>query len=83
MNPEYDSNFDQKLYKDIGYDKLEHFTMNLFISPYGVTSLKEYFGNGFEHFFVGDKKSLTKISPVLYNKVASLVEEGENLDEVW
>ena len=83
MNPEYDLGFDEKIYKEIGYDKLEHFSMNLFISPYGITSLKEYFGNGFEHFFIGDKKSLTKVSPVLYNKIAALVEEGENLDETW
>ena len=83
MNPEFDPEFDRMLYKDIGYDKLEHFTMHLFISPYGATSLEEYFGNGFEHFFIGDKKSLTKLSPVLYNKVASLVEDGENIDEIW
>ena len=75
MNPEYSEEFDELLYKEIGYEKLEHFTMNLFPSNYSVTSLREYYAIGFEHFFLGKRKELTKVSPVLYNKVVSIVEE--------
>ena len=77
MNPEYNQEFDELLYKKIGYEKLEHFTMYLFPSNYSVTSLREYYAIGFEHFFLGKRKELTKISPVLYNKIASIVEVEE------
>jgi len=75
MNPEYSEEFDELLYKEIGYEKLEHFTMNLFPSNYSVTSLREYYAIGFEHFFLGKRKELTKVSPVLYNKVVSIAED--------
>ena len=49
--------------------------MNLFPSNYSVTSLREYYAIGFEHFFLGKRKELTKVSPVLYNKVVSIAED--------
>ena len=46
--------------------------MGLFNSPYGATSLKEYFANGFEAYYIGDRIYLSKISPYLYNKIENL-----------
>jgi len=72
-NLDYDDKFDTFLHKEIGYDKLEHFIMNLFLSPYAVTSIREYFGAGFEEYFLGKKEELAKISPALYTKIEYIV----------
>lgn len=73
MQFEYSKIFDDFLYKTVGYDRLAQLTTNLFISPYAATSLKEYFANGFEHYFVDENpKYLRSISPQLYNKINSL-----------
>jgi len=71
-NLEYDERFDTFLYQKVGYDKLEHFVMNLFVSPYAVTSVREYFGAAFEEYFLGEKEELAKLSPVAYNKIEYL-----------
>jgi hypothetical protein len=72
LETDYDKEFDEILYKIVGYDKLIFLTMGLFASPYGATSLREYFANGFENYFIGDRESLRKISPRLYNKLEYL-----------
>jgi hypothetical protein len=46
--------------------------MGLFVSPYGATSLQEYFANGFEKYYLGESKAVKDISPVLYNVLYSL-----------
>jgi len=71
---EHDKNFDKYLYKTIGYDKLTVLTMGLFISPYGATSIREYFANGFEHYFLQDRNYVQRISPLLYNKIEEIVD---------
>ena len=72
MKVEYDKEFDTFLYKQVGYEKMVNITMGLFSSPYGATSLKEYFANGFEAYYIGDRSYLRKISPYLYNKIENL-----------
>ena len=64
--------FDEFLYKTVGYETLVNITMGLFISPYAATSLKEYFANGFEAYFIGDRSYLKKISPYIYDKIEQL-----------
>lgn len=72
-NPEYSNNFDNVLYFDIGYATLTPISMNLFYTPYAITSLREYFANGFEAFyFHRDYDKLLRISPVLYTKLEKL-----------
>ena len=51
LNPEYSLDFDEFLYKEIGYANLATTTMGLFYSPYGATSLREYFATGFEAYY--------------------------------
>ena len=69
MDTEYSKDFDMFLYKEVGYEKLTMFTMGLFVSSYGTTSLREYFANGFEHYFLHDLKYVKLISPAIYEKV--------------
>jgi hypothetical protein len=71
-NAEYDEKFDKYLYQNVGYEKLTNITMGLFYSPYAATSLREYFANGFEHYFLGDREYLKNLSPNLYNKIVSI-----------
>lgn len=70
---DYSRVFDDFLYKTVGYDRLALLTTKIFISPYAATSLREYFANGFEHYFVDENaKYLKSISPHLYSKINSL-----------
>ena len=70
-NPEYDYDFDQHLYKDVGYDYLRGASAELFYSPYAITSLREYWANGFENYLLRSRGKLKEISPALYEKIDS------------
>lgn len=72
VRTEFNPEFDNFLHKEVGYDKLNQLCVGLFASPYGATSLREYFANGFEHFFLNDSSYLQKISPKLYLKILNL-----------
>jgi len=74
LNIDYSSSFDDLLYKEIGYPLLTSLSMGLFVSPYAVTSLKEYFAIGFEEYHLKDRQYLKKISPKLYSKIEQLLE---------
>jgi len=76
-DPDYVPELDSFLYKEIGYDNLHSLTTGLFASPYGATSLREYFANGFEEFFLGNREHLKRISPELFNKLTGVI-----LDEI-
>ena len=72
-NPDYNKRFDMYLYKDLGYEKLSTLIPGLFMSPYSVTSLREYFANGFENYFLKKNgHNLRKICPVLFNKLEDI-----------
>ena len=73
LNIEYSREFDEFLYKEVGYDKLTFFTMGLFVSPYGATSYREYFANAFEHYFLTDPQYVKVVSPAVHDKVDGLV----------
>jgi hypothetical protein len=68
----FNQSFDNFLYKRVGRNMLRLATTGLFIRPYGAVSLREYFGTGFEAFYLGQEDTLQKISPVLYNKIKEL-----------
>lgn len=73
-DPQYSAIFDDHIFNDIGYDKLRIISAELFYSPYAITSLREYWANGFESYLLGDKQRLKDISPALYNKIVELFE---------
>ena len=62
------------MYNDIGYDKLRIISSGLFYSPYAITSLREYWANGFENYLLGDRERLKDLSPVLYTKIEEILE---------
>lgn len=64
--------FDDLLYRNIGYEKLFAFSNGLFLSPYSITTIREYFSTGFEEYFLRDKKYLKQLCPVLFRKVSSI-----------
>ncbi len=72
---EYSKEFDYFLAKEVGYPLLLNLTMGLFVSPYGATSLREYFANGFEKYFLDSPQVVNKISPVLYSKIESILDD--------
>ncbi len=73
INIEYDADIDNFLFKTVGYDVLNQLVVNIYVSGYAATSVSEYFARGFEEYFIGDKGSLKKISPVLYKLIDKLV----------
>ena len=72
VNPNYVLEFDEFLYKTVGYDLLRDLTVELFVSPYAATSLREYFANGFEHYFFTYRKLGVTNSILLQNCPALL-----------
>ena len=71
-NAAYDKGLDFFLYKRVGYKTLNYLTPGLFVRPYAVTSVREYFASGIEAFYLGNKSELMKTSPVLYKKIDEL-----------
>lgn len=71
---EYNKEMDMYLYKDVGYDRLNFIcaSYGLFTSAYSATSLREYFANGFEYYFLDDRQYLSKICPQLFKKIEEL-----------
>lgn len=72
QNIEYNKQFDDYLYKIIGYDTLLVNFSNVFVSPYSITSLSEYYSIGFEKFFgknTDEVLNLKSLCPQLYKKL--------------
>ena len=74
-NVEYSKKFDEFLSEKVGYPTLVSLTIGLFVSPYGATSLQEYFANGFEKYFLDESQSVRRISPVLYRKIEEIIND--------
>lgn len=74
FEPDYNEVFDQFLYLIVGYPMLQQVTPNLFCTPYGATSLREYFANAFEEYFAKRKYNKVKsVSPSVYEKIELLL----------
>jgi hypothetical protein len=74
MNPTYTIRLDSYLYETVGYDRLNFIAASygLFSSAYSATSLREYFANGFEYYFLDDRTYLREICPILYEKIEEI-----------
>ena len=74
MEPAYKKEFDEYLYKDIGYPAINMLSANIFYSPYASTSLREYFANGFEAlFYHRDYDCINRSFPKLVQKLNSIM----------
>ena len=69
MNLEYDKEFDDFLFKEVGYEKIRNLAPTLFVRPYAATSLREYFATGFEEYYLKGPEQVKKISLQLYRKI--------------
>ena len=75
MNPIYNKEFDDLLYREIGYPALNMLSTSIFYSPYACTSLREYFANGFEAlYYYRDYDFIYKSCPKLFQKINKLAE---------
>jgi len=72
-NTEYEEEFDTFLYKEVGYVALDNLARGLFVSPYAITSMREYWAVGFEDYFIGDREYVQKISPQLFSKIEGVI----------
>jgi hypothetical protein len=79
LDPVYSEVFDEFLGDVIGYPTLLNLTMGLFASPYAATSLREYFANGFEKYYLEAGSVVKQVSPVLYNILNTLYKESDNI----
>ena len=76
MEPRYNKSFDEYLYIEVGYPVLMGLTKGLFVSPYGATSLREYFANCFEEIYAKkNAQHVKKLSPTVYKKILSMTED--------
>lgn len=73
-NLDYDEGLDNYFANTIGLDKLERYTLKMFVSPYSATCFSEYIAEGFENYLLGDHKSLKSFSPILYKKIEEMVD---------
>jgi len=74
---EYNKEFDNFLANEVGYPTLLSLTMGLFVSPYGATSIQEYFANGFEKYYLENPRTVRDISPVLYRKIEEITNDDQ------
>lgn len=70
--------FDNFLYKVVGYDKISLLTAGLFLSPYSITTVREYFASGMLDYLTNDNSYIDEISPVLYSKINRIEESLNN-----
>ena len=71
-DPEYNEVLDDIFSNKIGYPIMTTLSQGIYYSPYGATSLKEYFANGFEAYFYHKDLYLKKVSPVLFSILEKL-----------
>ena len=78
LETSYVEEFDNYLYKEVGYPVLNMLSANIFYSPYAATSLREYFANGFEAlFYYGDYEFINRSCPKLFIKLNNIAEIEE------
>jgi len=70
---EYNEKFDKFLADEVGYPTLLTLTMGLFVSPYGATSIQEYFANGFEKYFLDSPRRVANVSPALHQVIEEIL----------
>lgn len=72
LSPEFQQDLDEFFHSDIGYDEIENMIGDKFCSPYGITSLREYWANCFEHFYFGDVDEVREKCPSCFRKLVEL-----------
>ena len=68
----YREDIEAFLYEELGYNMLNLLIVGLFSTTYSTVSVREYLARGFEEYYLGEKKDLLELSPVLYQKIEDL-----------
>ena len=76
LNIKYDLELDSFFFNEVGYDKLAQLIGGIFVSPYSITSLREYWAKGLEKYLIGDRADLKEVSPVLHNRLEEVFTEA-------
>jgi hypothetical protein len=65
---------DNFFHKEVGYKKLGNLTRDIFLTPYAITSIREYWATAFENFWLkpDERSFIKKSSPVLYRKIITI-----------
>ena len=76
LDLDYSEEFDNYIHDTVGYNKLHGVLVGIFLFPYAVTSLREYFATGFSEYFMNpdDHGFFKQTCPVLYKKIRLLHE---------
>ena len=74
LDPEYSELFDKFLYDQVGYPLLINLSMGLFMSPYGATSIGEYWAESFEKYFLNELSQLKNSCPIAFMKVEEITQ---------
>lgn len=74
LKTDYNLKFDNFLYQNVGYESLAYLTKDIFVSPYAATSLREYYANAFENFFINDIFLVQKYATSVYKKLLKYLE---------
>lgn len=81
MSYDYNEEFDNFLYEEVGNQKLNYLVGDLFLRAYAAVSLREYFATAFEEFYLGEPKDIKYISPSLYKKINLINEEQMEINQ--
>lgn len=76
LKPEYKKEIDLFLHREVGYSLLNSLVSGIFYSAYASTSIREYFANGFEAYYMNKNEKnisiLKTVSPNLFTKITNL-----------
>lgn len=75
---EFNPVLDDLLLNTVGYDLLRSVSDEVFIEPYAITSVSEYFANGFEKYHLQDPHIVKLYYPSVYNKIREIEEAMNN-----
>jgi len=80
---EFNQEFDDFLFKKVGYENFRKATSGVFLSPYSATSLREYFATAFTEFYMNsDHKFLSKVAKAPFEKIIS-ISQADELDKYY
>jgi hypothetical protein len=70
----YTAKIDNFFHEEVGYRKLGNLTRDIFVTPYAITSIREYWATAFEKFWIkpDTRDFIKKSSPVLYRKIMTV-----------
>jgi len=72
MSLKYSKEFDDFLEAEVGDEKLKTIIDGLYLSPYSIRSVNEYFAIGFEFYYLVKPALVRQVCPRLFEKIVSL-----------